>query len=326
MYELDCDTIIIEFLKAVRGRRSQAQFNKRLGLPANKIHRWEKGSVSVSWGAFVRICEREKLPLGETCRRVFMIPKEPHRLVDLVRLLTGAGSQRETALKLGVSRSMISRWRSGAVAPDLSQVLQLIDASLYSLPEFMGSLVDPAKLPSLKRRIEAERRERALHALHPWIAALLLLFRTVEYNNLGRHREGWVGAKLGLTLAEERRLLKEMEETGVIFFDEKGLYEPAHRTLSTVPTVEGLKRIHGFWTEKAADLIAGLREISPKNKMSYMVLNANSETLPLILERYRSFYQDVHNIITASVAPSESVYVMNFHLMDFTDLMTAPPR
>src|SRR5688500_4718629 len=43
MSELDCDQLAIQWLRAMRGKRSQRAFSRRLGYRTNIAYRWESG-------------------------------------------------------------------------------------------------------------------------------------------------------------------------------------------------------------------------------------------------------------------------------------------
>jgi len=314
-------SIQTDLLKALRGRLSQSHFSKKLGFHSNKIHRWETGQTVLSWSDFCDLCHALKLPLVEACRISFCYDGPVTDTKALLALLLGERKLSELAEQMKVSRSLISRWRSGKVEPSFIQMIQIIHMGFSSLPEFIARLMPIEKAPSLLAELAREREEKELHYRYPWIAALLLLIRTVEYDRLPAHQEGFLSKKLGITLEEERRLVEKLLSIGAIH-KEKGreIYEPSARSLNVSGDEEGNRRIREYWTDRCLKTIKKGLPTRDRNSWGYMVLNTSPKTYGQIRERYIAFYQDIHNIIQSSTEPSEDVYLLNIQLLNVADL------
>lgn len=260
-----------------------------------------------------------KIPLGDACRHSLGFSETQGSAHALVKHLLGAEALSRVAVSTGFPRFVISRWRSGKSERSLEQMLRLLDASVFSLPEFLGRLVAPDLLPSIFKQLEKERRERELHYEHPWIAALLLILRTVEYARLGRHQEGFLAKKLGISLETERAVMKELIEFGVIV-KEGARFAPSQRKLCTIGDSEGARRIREYWTARCLGFIRENPPNPPRNHWGYLLFNVNIETARKVRERYFSFFNDLTVIIQQSGEGSEEVYLLNLQLLNIKDL------
>jgi transcriptional regulator with XRE-family HTH domain len=321
MAPFDFQKIQSEFLRAARGNRSQASFSEILGYRSNKVHRWETNQTILSWSDFCHLCQKRRLPLSEACRIAFAYDGQVTDSKALLTILFGQRKLSEIARQVGVSPSLVSRWRSGQVEPSFVQMAQIIHNGFSSLPEFIGRLVRIEKVPSLAAELDREREEKEIHYRNPWVAALLLFLRTIDYDSLPAHQEGFLAKKLGVPIGEERKIVARLLEIGAIQKEKnREIYEPSSRSINVGGDPEGNRRIREYWTERCLKTIRKGLPNRERNAWGYMLLNTNSETRRKIRERYLAFYQDVHNIIQSSQAPCDSVYLMNMQFLNIDEL------
>jgi len=308
-----------ELLVGIRGKLSQEQLNRKLKFRSNQLYRWESGHTAISWKEFVRLCEAQKIPLREACASTlgFKASLEPSSL--FCKHLTGEESQDLVARRLGVSRSMVSRWRSGKAEPSLVQVLQMVHSNIYSFTEFLAQILAPEKLPSIQERLRKEREERELHYEKPWISALLLWLRTKEYNSFPEHKVGFLAKKLGISVEEEKSVMKKLLELGVVEPEGK-IYAPRLRSIDTSGSVEGYRRVRSYWTERCLKYIETLPAKDPQNSWGYMVLNTSPKTMERIRQKYMAFFQDINSIVQESSEPSEGAYLLNVQFLNLEKL------
>src|SRR4051812_7007275 len=60
------EAIAADLVRAVRGKRSQADFSRRIGYRSNIAHRWESRACWPTASAFLRACARLR-PVTKTC-------------------------------------------------------------------------------------------------------------------------------------------------------------------------------------------------------------------------------------------------------------------
>jgi transcriptional regulator with XRE-family HTH domain len=310
-----------EILLAVRGRLSQVQLSRKLGLSSNKVHRWESQLAPMSWLEFCDLCEVLKLGLKDACRTVLAYDGKPTDVRALTAHLLGKTQNAELAKRFGVSASMISRWRSGKITPSLAQILHFIDNSFFSLPQFIGKIISIKKVPSLHARLEIEKEERNLHVEYPWIAALLLYMRTVEYNRLAKHEVSFLAKRLGINVERVSEVFEKLKLINAVAKEDgREIFVPTHRTLNTAGDPEGNRRVREYWTSRCLEAIKNRLPTPERNSWGYMVLNTSPETYQQIRERYLQFYQDIHQIVANSTSATDSVYLLNVQVLNLKDL------
>lgn len=308
-----------ELLLGLRGRLSQARFSQILGYRSNRVHRWDSGETAFLWCHFRNACIRLQRPFAQACHDELQFSGSIKSTGALVGHLLGSESQTDSAKRLGISRSMISRWRRGLIEPSLEQMLRIVHGSHCSMTRFLDRIVPAEKLPSITEILRRERRERDLHFKYPWIAALILCLRTIEYNDLGIHQEGYLARKLGIPIETEREVVRELLEIGALEYEGKILC-PTRRSLNTTGDPEGGRRIREYWSSRMLEFIRKQPATPPNQTWSYMVFNTCPDTAARIRERYYAFFQDVNSIILSSDGRSDNVAVMSMQLLSLDDL------
>jgi transcriptional regulator with XRE-family HTH domain len=316
---MDFYALQTELLVAIRRGISQAHLSKKLGFRSNRVHNWETGKSSVSWSEFCHLCEAQRIPLDLACQSKAHFEGSAKETQMLVRHLFGKNTSAQLAQRLGVSRSMVSRWQTGKVEPSLTQMLQFMEVNLYSLPEFLAALVPVEKLPSVKTVLERERKEKQLHRENPWIAALLLYIRTVEYNRLPKHVEGFLAKKLGIPVEVERTVVKALLELGVLEWEGK-ILAPARRTIDTNIDPASNLKIREYWLNRSLATVRKGVPLGERNRLGYMLFNTTPETYEKVRQLYFAFFQDLHNVVLESKGASDQVHLLQMHILNVDDL------
>lgn len=265
----DARALTGQMVAVLRGRRSQRALSARLGYRVNVLSGWESGrrqppaaevlrlaqrvGIDVR-GALVRFDDRLGAALGDLAPWTIegvavlvrtLIDEQTH--AQLARALTTASSP--------VSRSTVARWASGRVAPRFSDLLGIVAACTHRLVDFVGVLVDPARLPSIARehaRIEAERQ---LLAEDPALAAVLPALTLRAYRALPAHVPGWIATRVGITRAQEERGIALLLAAGAIV--RRGArFEVAHdRRVDVRADRSAALRLQRHWAHVAADQV-----------------------------------------------------------------------
>src|SRR6188768_3567109 len=120
-----------DWLRLVRGNRSQRGFSRRLGYASNIAYRWETG-VCYPLGREAFALGKRDGAAGRAALAAFWGEALPPALCDvdlgtrvgvaqLLRALRGESSLVELARRSGHSRFSIARWLSGATEPRLPE-------------------------------------------------------------------------------------------------------------------------------------------------------------------------------------------------------------
>lgn len=236
----------------------------------------------------------------------------------LIKRLVANGNQEESAKKLGVSRSQISRWMSGRSDPTLEQVLQIAALLNLSLPAFLLALVEMQTLPSIKNEIDLENRERELHFKYPWVGAVILCLRTPKYRALKKHQEGFVAEHLGISLEEERITIEELSKAKAINLGKDGLYSPRLTTISLTGNREGNIALRKYWTNRCLAKLDGPKTGTPM-LWPYLVLNTDKKTYQKIFNKVQSLYHEIVALTDTDSIDANEVYIFNLQLLDLRD-------
>lgn len=316
---MDIDQVAREFLVALRGKRSQVAWSRRLGYRSNVAYTWEAGRRYPTITETFRAVKRSGLDLrgalvafyGHETRQ-WLEEHEDLATVEataaFMRDLKGRTPTTELARQAGLSRYAVTRWLSGQTQPRLPDFLTLLDAASLRLVDFVTSFVPPEQVPEVMpvwRRLEA-RREGA--GRHPWTQAVLRALEVEDYLALPSHVDGWIAGRLGIPVEQELACLEHLVLAGQI---ERG---PTH--YRAVPLAVDTRRAPGLgqllkahWAKVGVERI----EAGAPGQFSYNVFTCSAEDFERIREAHLAYYRTLRQIVAGS-HPVEHVVVANVQL------------
>lgn len=314
---MDYDRLARELLVALRGRRSQVAWSRRLGYRSNVAYAWESGNRSPTAAETLRAARRAGVDLHAALERFHgrappwlegLDPASAEAVARLLEDLRGSTSITDLARRSGLSRYSLSRWLAGQTQPRLADFLRLIEASSVRLVDFVAVLADPAAIPSLAElwaRVEARRRGAAEH---PWTQAVLRVLELEDYRRLPKHPAGWIAARLGMPAEEEERCLRFLEATGQIA-RAGGLWQVEPLAVDTRRHPEIGRRLKAHWARVAADRV----ETGAPGQFSYNVFSVSEADFERIRQLHLAYFHELRAIVAAS-EPGERVAVANVQL------------
>jgi len=292
-----------EFLRALRGKRSQRALARRLGYIANPITDWENG---------------RRYPTAVEAFRVAWltgadVPKGRFDLVPWMAAVRGTIPIRHLARQAGVSRFAMGRWLNGTSQPRVPDFFRFVDAATARLPDFVAALVPIESVPTLADRYQTMRAARSLAFDMPWTEAVLRVLDTTSYQALPSHREGHIAARLKIPVAVERKCLRLLQEARLIRL-EKGLWrQQAPLSVATGGDPDKLSSLLRHWTAIGYQHIS---ERTPRDLFAYNVMSASQADLNRIRELLKRTFRQVQSTVAAS-EPAEEVALLQFTLIDF---------
>lgn len=318
--QLDVMALAAEWLRTLRGRRSQVAFSRRFGYRSNIAYRWESArcfptaSETLSMvaalggdvrGGLVRFYRTEPAWLRET---------DPCSTAGVSRLLAdlrGGVTTVELARRTGFSRFAITRWLRGNADPTLPQLLHLIEFTSRRLLDFMASFVDPASLPSARsawRLLEGARRAAYDE---PWSHAVLHALELAEYRALPRHAPGWLARRLGIDEPLEHTSLDVLERSGQVRFTGNH-YEPTEiQSVDTRSDPERARELRARWADVGVQRLRG----GAAGTLSYNLSTISRADYERIEQLQRAHYRKLVNIIAES-EPGECVVLYAAQLLE----------
>jgi hypothetical protein len=315
----DYAEIASEFLRALRGRRSQAGFSRRLGYRSNVAYIWEAGRAFPTAANTLAAAQRTGIDVKGALLRFYRTPPawlesidpvSPGGVAALLEDLRGRTSVVDLARATGKSRFAVARWLRGEAEPRLPEFLLLIEKASVRLLDWIAAFVDPAALPSLARAwAELEATRQAAYEV-PWTQAVLRALELSDYKSLSRHQPGWLAARIGISLEDEQHCLGLLARTGQIFLRRRRWEIRQVMSVDTRRDADAEHRVKRWWGE-----LALARAKHPHNGLfSYNVFAVSEADFLRLQELQLAYFRQMRAIIAQS-EPSERVAVASLQLV-----------
>ena len=310
----DLETLGAELLRALRGRRSQVAFSRRLGYRSNVAATWESGRRWPTAATTLAAARRVGVGVESGLRRFYKVdvpwldehdPTSAEGVAALLSDLRRERSLTDLAGRCGASRYQVSRWLSGASQPRLPDFLGLVDAMTGRLLDFVAVLVDPAVLPSVADRWAQLESARSLFWRMPHAMLVLLALDLEAYRGLAAHDDGWLATRLGLELYQVVGAIDRLAETGQIR-EEAGRWVPADvQTVDTRRYPEAGAAMKRWWAARAVERLE-----DADTSWSTNAFTVSERDWARIVELQRTTYRQLRAIVAAS-EPAERVVLVH---------------
>ena len=314
----DYATLSTELLRALRGKRSQAQLSRRLGFASNVVFDWESGRRQPTAAKALFLARRAGVDLPRAAS-TFLRGAPPAKLDSargvmlLMRELRGTRSIAELAKALGRSRFVVSRWLQGATEPKLADFLAFVEHTTLRLLDFLATLVDVAALPSVRVQWRELSLARQLAYDVPWSHAVLRVLELEEYGRLPRHLPGWIADRLGISASEEARCLELLERSGQIH-RERGRWQLAQvSTVDTRADPARSRELRAFWARTATERFAA----GADGEFAFNLFGVSGVDLERIRQLQRAYFSELRGIVARS-EPTERVVLLNLQILPLT--------
>lgn len=320
---LEAKAAASQFLRAVRGKRSQVAFARRLGYRGNPLTDWEHGRRFPTAAEAMRACGRAGIDVREAFGRFHAsaLPAgtgelDGEALAAWLAQLRGGTPLSEIGRRCGCSRFAIARWLSGQAQPRLPDFFVLVDAITGRLPDLVAELVPIDAVPALLPRHRAASSAKRLAFEEPWTEAVLRLLETDGYRALPRHDHGYLARRLGIDAGHVERCLERLQRASIVRRDERGRYLVAGAlSVDTHADPEAVRRLMQHWSEVALAHFPRGHEL---NLFAYNVLSISHADLLRVRELLRATYREVRAIVAAS-EPSETAALLNLQLIEWIE-------
>jgi hypothetical protein len=325
---LDVSRLAAEWLRALRGRRSQVAFSRRFGYRSNIAYRWESARCfPTASGTFVMVAAlggdvRASLARFYRSAPPWLEETDPCSVAGVARLLRdlrGGTSGVELSRRTGKSRFAIARWLAGKADPTLPELLTLIDFTSRRLLDFISAFIDPAELPSARSAWQLLQGARQAAYDEPWSHAVLRALELLDYRALPAHQPGWLARRLGISEALEHQSLGVLERSGQVRFA-GGRYEPTQiQSVDTRADPERARELRARWATAGIErLRAGAEGL-----LSYNLSTVSRADLARLEQLQRAHYRRLVNIIAES-QPGECVVLYSAQLLELHDERRPP--
>ena len=317
---MDHEQLAKEFLRALRGKRSQVAWSRRLGYRSNVAYSWEKGRRWPTAAEAFRAAERNGTDLGSAMERFFgrgcpgwvheRTIAEPVSIGLLLDEMRGTTTIVELARRTGISRYAIARWLAGQTEPKLPDFFLLFETASTRLVDLVSVLADPELIPTVKEQAHLADVRRQGAYLLPWTQGVLRAIELEAYEKLTAHEPGWIGQHLGISMEMEAKCLSFLLEAGQVSWTGTH-YKGSTVAVDTRGRPEIGRRLKAHWSEEA---ISRLESGAP-GQFSYLVFSCSKHDFERIRELHLKYFNTLRGLISES-SPNEVVGVANVQLFD----------
>lgn len=290
-------------MRALRGKRSQAAFSKRLGFRSNVAAKWESGQrmptaeEALAYGRRLGIDPDAALRgLNRNAADALGPAAEPD-LAAWLRALKGAQLLGTVAERSGLSRYSVSRFLQGLAQPRLPQFLALLDALTARVEAFVDAWVGVEHVPLLESRLRRTRAARDALFHRPLCLAVLCLLDTVALRSRAVNQLVELSKVLERPPEEISECLQTLADGGVIRLEGEHYTTAGALTVDAQATAELERRARSFWTGMGHDRVA---HAYPNDLCSYNVFSVARKDYARLRELQREFYRAARALVAAS--------------------------
>lgn len=311
--------LAVELIRALRGRRSCADFSRRMGYRSNVAQRWESRRCWPSAARYLQLWRGSHPSDGDCFSRFFQRtpswlattpPESPEAVAAFLRQLKGKTPIGAISELGQFSRYQVSRWLSGGTEPDLPDFLRLVEVLSRRLLDLLAIWADPERLPSVARhwRNLETVRQAAYHK--PWSHAVLRALE-LEAQPSGTAQVPWLAGRLGVPVSVVTECLDFLETTDQV----KKLrrrYVPCQVIAVTTARDPVLaRRLKSVWAQTA---ISRLDQGSPGN-FGYSLFAVSRDDLRRLRDLHIEYVRAMQQVIARS-KPNECVGLFCAQLLD----------
>jgi DNA-binding phage protein len=317
---MDYEQMAAELIRALRGRRSQLAFSRRLGFRTNVVHTWEAQRRWPTASRSLAVAQRAGVDPKAALARFYRTappwlsahaPTSPEFVTRFLEDLRGRATIGDVAQRAGRSRFAVARWLKGDAEPRLPDFLRLIEAMSLRLLDFVAALVDPKDLPSISSRWQKlEAGRRAAFDL-PWSHAVLRVIELESYQATP-HRPGFIADQLGISADEEQRCIDALLGSGQLDWDGSRYHVGAQLT-DTRHYPEAGRLLKIWWTRQALERL----ERDSEGLFSYNLFAVSEQDYERLRELHLAYFRELRTIVAAS-QPAERVVLAHLSLLPLT--------
>ncbi len=315
-----------QFLRAIRGNRSQAAFSRRLGFASRVAAEWESGRRVPSVRTALLACARtgidvqaaftrfnaatgELIEVRGTGRRSAI---DPQSIAAWLRAHRSRTRAIEISKRTGLSHSKLSRIFSGVSGVRLTDFFALVQATTGRLTDLIAALVDVKAVPDAAAIHERVEASRALAFAEPWTSAVLALLEVQAYHSSRQDSALFLAERLRIAPTVVERCLDKLASAGLIQ-KRRGKYRILQALTIDTRDPERASLLQRHWAAASTERLA-----SPKARdlFAYNVFSVSQADFGRIRELQKQYFRELRAIVAGS-EPAETAALLTLHLVDF---------
>ena len=294
--------------------------SQRLGYRSNVVQRWESRRSFPTAARFLELHQQlEPRRLG--CFEAFFRRRptwfDRERGIDaaavaaFLREVRGKTPASVLAKNARVSRHRLGRWLSGSAEPKLPEFLCLVDVATRRLPDWLATLTDPERLPSVARVWKQLCLAREAAYSQPWSHAVL---RALELQALpsGRSRQiAWLSGRLGIGTADIEAALGVLEQTEQVTRTRRGYAIRERHVVNTAPEPERARELKSTWSKVAVERL----DRGAPGSFGYALFAISKRDMVKLRDLHLDYLRAMQQVIAES-EPNECVGLYCAQLVD----------
>ena len=318
-----------EFLRALRGERSQVAFSRRVGFASNVAAEWESGRRVPSTATALACCVNVGIdvpgalarfhtataPLIQIRGRGKRTQINPQSIAEWLNAHRGRTRATEIAARSGISTFRLSRIFSGKSGLNLADFFLLVSVMTDRLTDLIAALIDIQRVPQAARVHAQLEVSRALAFSDPWTSAVLALLETEAYTASGQPAPRFLAQRLGVDIPTVQQALTGLSSAGLIA-EQAGKYRVLRPlTIDTRGRPGATLRLRRHWATVGAERLASP---GPRDLFAYNVFSVSRPDFERIRVLGQQYFREVRAIVAASPV-SELAGLLTVQLFEWDD-------
>lgn len=315
-----------QFLRAVRGRRSQVAFARRLGYASNVAAEWESGRREPSATDALGACAGVGIDVvtafaqfnAATSHLIPVQGKGRHARVEGADVASWLRAHRarsratEVAQRTGLSASKLSRIYSGKSGVSLSDFFAIVQATTGRVTDLIAALVDVSLVPEaagIHARVQASRE---LAFAEPWTSAVIAVLDTQAHRTSSLTSLGFVARHLGIEQVLASRCLHRLATAGLIR-KRRGKYHVVQALTVDTRDPARAASLRQHWARASVER---LQSPGSRDVFAYNVFSVSRADFERIRELQKQYFREARAIVAGSTVP-EVAGLLTLHLAHF---------
>jgi len=314
-----------QLLRAIRGKRSQVAFSRRLGYRSNVVADWETGRRFPTGAEMLRACTLARIDVIRALSKfaavgvpiLSALPRQegltPQVLAQWLDALRGKQTLASLAVRCQTSRYAVGRWLSGQTQPRLPDFLLLVEALTGRVADLLAQLVPIELIPALLAEQRQRMTLRELAVAQPWTEAILRVLETKDYQSQPKHTNDWIAGYLRIDASVVHMSLSLLHAAGVLRLEEGKYFVQDILTVDTKSDPASFSALQAHWAKIVTERIF---DRHADDITSYNVFSCSRADFARIRELHREYYHQVRAIVAAS-EPIEVVGLLSTALLSW---------
>jgi len=307
----DYESIAVELIRQLRGRRSCAELSRRIGYRSNIVHRWEARQCWPTAARFIALHQRLRPNRRSWLERFFHVepawlgardPNSPEVIAEFLQQLRGKTPIVRIAELAQRNRYGVARWLSGTAEPKLPELLLLVDVAGRRLLDLLACFEDPARLPSVRAQWQRLQLAREAAYDRPWSHAVL---RALELDGSARapaRQAAWIARRLAISVQDVDESLRLLAVTGQIRKTRRGFVALPAMMVDTSQDPRRALELKAAWTQTALERMRS----GAAGSFGYSLFAVSRADLQRLRNLHLEYVRAMQSVIADS-APNECV-------------------